>query len=125
MAVDGGIPDPALVVLVGVSAAGKSSWARSRFRTAEVVGSDDLRAMVGSGPHDLDASKDAFQLLDLVVGGRVRRGLTTVVDTLGLDTDRRLGYLELARRHRLPAVVVVLDTPPAVCRQRNAGRDRP
>jgi alkanesulfonate monooxygenase SsuD/methylene tetrahydromethanopterin reductase-like flavin-dependent oxidoreductase (luciferase family)/predicted kinase len=125
MAVDGGIPDPALVVLVGVSASGKSSWARARYRAAEVVASDDLRAVVGSGEHDLDASKDAFELLDLIVAGRVRRGLTTVVDTLGLDTDRRLQYLALARRHRLPAVAVVLDTPPRLCRRRNGSRDRP
>jgi alkanesulfonate monooxygenase SsuD/methylene tetrahydromethanopterin reductase-like flavin-dependent oxidoreductase (luciferase family)/predicted kinase len=125
MAVDGGVPDPALVVLVGVSAAGKSSWARSRYRAAEVVASDDLRALVGSGPHDLDASKDAFALLDLIVAGRVRRGLTTVVDTLGLDTERRLAYLAVARSHGLPAVLVVVDTPPRLCRLRNAGRDRP
>ena len=125
MAVDPGVPDPALVVLVGVSAAGKSSWARARYRAAEVVASDDLRAVVGSGPHDLDASKDAFELLDLIVAGRLRRGLTTVVDTLGLETDRRLGYLALARRHHLPAVAVIMDTPPRLCRLRNAGRDRP
>jgi alkanesulfonate monooxygenase SsuD/methylene tetrahydromethanopterin reductase-like flavin-dependent oxidoreductase (luciferase family)/predicted kinase len=125
MAVDGRIPDPALVVLVGASAAGKSTWARARYRAAEVVASDDLRAVVGSGPHDLDASKDAFELLDLIVAGRVRRGLTTVVDTLGLDVDRRRGYLASARRHRLPAVVVVLDTPARLCRLRNGGRDRP
>ena len=50
------LPDPALVVLVGASGAGKSSWARQRYRGAEVVASDDLRGVVGSGRHDLDAS---------------------------------------------------------------------
>ena len=119
------LPDPALVVLVGPSGSGKSTWARARYRTAEIVSSDDLRGIVGSGRHDLDASTDAFALLDLVVAGRVRRGLTTVVDTLGLDAARREGLLRLARAHRLPAVVVAFDTPPALCRRRNAARDRP
>ena len=121
----GTVPDPALVVLVGASGAGKSAWAAAHFRAAEIVSSDDLRGVVGSGRHDLDASADAFALLDLVVAGRTRRGLTTVVDTLGLEPERRRGYLALARAHGLPAVVVAFDTPPAVCRRRNAARDRP
>jgi len=119
------LPDPALVVLVGASGSGKSTWVRARYRSAEIVSADDLRGVVGSGRHDLDASTEAFALLDLIVGGRVRRGLTTVVDTLGLDDVRRRGWLDLARAHRLPAVVVAFDTPAELCRRRNADRDRP
>jgi alkanesulfonate monooxygenase SsuD/methylene tetrahydromethanopterin reductase-like flavin-dependent oxidoreductase (luciferase family)/predicted kinase len=125
MDVSAGLPDPALVVLVGPSGAGKSTWAETRYRTAEVVSSDALRGVVGSGRHDLDASVDAFGVLDLVVGARLRRGLTTVVDTLGLDTERRLALLAAARERGLPAVVVAFDTAPALCRERNRGRDRP
>ena len=119
------LPDPALVVLVGASGSGKSSWAARHYRRQEVVSSDELRAVVGSGTSDLDASAEAFELLNLIVAARVRRGLTTVVDTLGLDPSRRQELVELARRDRLPAVVVVFDTPAATCRQRNAARDRP
>ena len=54
------LPDPALVVLVGASGSGKSTWAAQRYRAEEVVSSDALRGVVGSGPHDLDASADAF-----------------------------------------------------------------
>src|SRR4051794_19866837 len=125
MPVDERLPDPALIVLVGASGSGKSTWAQHRFRAQEIVSADDLRGVVGSGRHDLEASKDAFTLLDLIVKGRVRRGLTTVVDTLGLEPERRRGFLELARANRLPAVVVLFDTEPNLCRQRNAHRDRP
>ena len=118
------IPDPALVVLVGPAGSGKSAWAAARYTAQEVVSSDRLRAVVGSGEHDLDASDDAFALLDLIVAARLGRGLTTVIDTLGLDQGRRRGYLELARRHRVPGVVVLFQTDPAECRRRNRVRDR-
>ena len=120
-----GLPDPAVVVLVGAAGSGKSTWARARYREQEIVSSDELRGIVGSGRHDLDASADAFRLLDDIVAARARRGLTCVVDTLGLEPERRRGYRELAARSGLPAVLVVFDTPAALVRERNAGRDRP
>jgi alkanesulfonate monooxygenase SsuD/methylene tetrahydromethanopterin reductase-like flavin-dependent oxidoreductase (luciferase family)/predicted kinase len=119
------VPDPALVVLVGAAGSGKSTWAQDRYRRPEIVSSDDLRGVVGSGPADLDASADAFDLLERIVAARLSRGLTTVVDTLGLDTERRLAWRDAARAARLPAAAVLLDTPPAECRRRNAHRDRP
>ncbi|HSV40415.1 MAG TPA: LLM class flavin-dependent oxidoreductase [Nocardioidaceae bacterium] len=118
------IPDPALVVLIGASGSGKSHWAAERYRAQEIVSSDDLRGVVGSGRHDLDASDDAFRLLDQIVAARARRGLTTVVDTLGLDPARRSAYLASASG-RLPVVAVVFETPDRLCRERNAARDRP
>ena len=119
------IPDPALVVLAGPSGSGKSTWAQARYRQAEIVSSDRLRAVVGSGEQDLDASADAFALLDQIVAARLRRGLTTVVDTLGLDQARRLAQLELARQAGLPAVAVLFPTPAAECKRRNRERSRP
>jgi len=119
------LPDPALVVLVGASGSGKSAWAAEHYRPDEVVSSDRLRAVVGSGEHDLDASADAFALLDQIVAARLRRGLTAVVDTLGLDPVRRRGYLALARSSGMPAVAVLVDTEPAECRRRNRARGTP
>jgi alkanesulfonate monooxygenase SsuD/methylene tetrahydromethanopterin reductase-like flavin-dependent oxidoreductase (luciferase family)/predicted kinase len=116
------IPDPALVVLVGPAGSGKSAWAAARYGAREVVSSDQLRAVVGGGEHDLDASADAFALLDQIVAARLGRGLTTVVDTLGLDQARRRGYLALARRHGLPGVAVLFQTDAAECRRRNRAR---
>jgi len=119
------LPDPALVVLVGASGSGKSTWAGQRFRVQEVVSSDALRSIAGSGPHDLDASADAFGLLETIVAARLGRRLTTVVDTLGLDAGRRQAWLAQARAAGLPAVAVLLDTEAEECRRRNAARDRP
>jgi alkanesulfonate monooxygenase SsuD/methylene tetrahydromethanopterin reductase-like flavin-dependent oxidoreductase (luciferase family)/predicted kinase len=116
------IAEGSLVVLVGPPASGKSTWAAAHVAPEAVVSSDRLRALVGSGEHDLAAGADAFAVLELVIDARVRRGLTTVVDTLGLDPGRRAAWRELARDHGVPSVVVAFDTPAAVCRRRNAER---
>src|SRR3989442_14628149 len=96
------LPVPSLVLLVGPSASGKSTWAGENFVASQVVSSDAIRALVGEGEHDQRAGKDAFDVLDLIVARRLRRGLTTVIDTLGLDGPRRQAWLELARRHGMP-----------------------
>ena len=119
------IPDPALVVLVGPSASGKTTWANENFRPEEIISSDRLRAIVGSGEHDLDASADAFSILDQMVAARMRRRLLTVVDTLGFDDERRLRHLAQAREQGLPAILVVFDLPAEAARDRNRHRIRP
>lgn len=119
------LPVPCVVVLAGASGSGKSTWAGERFSRGEIVSSDALRAAVGTGPADLDASTDAFDVADLIIDARLRRRLTVVVDTLGLDPVRRRSHLDRARSAGLPAVLVVLDTPARLCRARNAERDRP
>jgi F420-dependent oxidoreductase-like protein len=114
-----------LVVLVGPPASGKSTWAAEQFPPDQVVSSDGLRAVVGTGPHDQRASTDAFDVLDLVVERRLRRGLTTVVDSLGTDAKRRRRWVAAADAAGAPAVAVVFEVDPAVCRARNRGRERP
>ena len=79
------------------------TWAAEQFAPDEIVSSDRLRAVVGHGEDDLDATDDAFALLDTIVEHRLVRGLTTVVDTLGLDDERRRGLPRAGRGPR-PAV---------------------
>ncbi len=118
------LPSPSVVVLVGPGASGKTTWAETHFPAQQIVSSDRLRALVGSGEDDITASTDAFELLDDVVRRRLARRLTTVIDTLGLDAGRRTGWLSLARQHGLPCVAVAFDTPAAECRARNRARDK-
>ncbi len=116
------LPASCVVVLVGPGASGKTTWADEHFAADVIVSSDRLRALVGSGEDDIAASTDAFALLEDVVRRRLARRLTTVIDTLGLDTERRTAWLALAREHGLPCVAVAFDTPAAECRARNRGR---
>ena len=119
------LPDPCLVVLVGATAAGKSHWAREWFHPDQVVSSDRLRAMVGTGERDQRASRDAFEVLDLIVERRMRRRLVTVIDSTGLEAPRRAAWRALAERQGVPAYAVVFDPPAAEVRERNRARGSP
>ncbi len=86
------------------------------------MSSDALRAVIGENEHDLRASADAFAVLDDIVVRRLRRRLTTVIDTLGLDADSRSRWRQAAHAAGVACVAVVFDTPGAECRRRNGAR---
>ena len=119
------LPAPCLVVLIGPSGAGKTTWAQVNFSHGEIVSSDRLRGMVGAGEDDQAASTAAFDLLERIVTERVRRGLTTVIDTTGLIRDDRLRWATLAHGASMPAYAVVFDTPADLCEARNRASDHP
>jgi alkanesulfonate monooxygenase SsuD/methylene tetrahydromethanopterin reductase-like flavin-dependent oxidoreductase (luciferase family)/predicted kinase len=113
------------VVLVGVSGSGKSTWAARHFEAAQIVSSDALRGVVGLHERDQRASKDAFAVLDRIVDARLRRGLTTVIDSTGLEAKQRAAWIATARRHQRPAHAVLLDVPERQARTRNKDREHP
>ncbi len=119
------IPSRALVVLAGPSGSGKSTWAGQWFSPNQVVASDDLRAVVGEHTADLRAGADAFELVDLIVERRMKRGLLTVVDTLGMDEDRHVTWLAMANKHKRPTLLIRWDTEDKTCRSRNRARTSP
>ena len=119
------IPTPSLVVLVGPPASGKSTWASEHFRPEQIVSADALRGIVGEHERDLVATEEAFDLLDRIVAARLGRGLTTVIDTTGLDPARRMAYLTAAERVGATSVAVRFTTPAAECKRRNRERDHP
>jgi F420-dependent oxidoreductase-like protein len=119
------LPAPSLLVLVGPSGSGKTTWAREHFSPGEIVSSDALRAMVGTGENDQSASTAAFEILERIVDERLRRGLTVVIDTLGYDDEARARWISKAHDSDMPAHAVTFDTPAEVCEQRNQARDKP
>lgn len=118
------LPAPCVVVLVGPASSGKTTWAREHFASNEVISSDALRAVVGIDEDDQAASSAAFDLLDRIVGERIRRKLTTVIDTTGLNAEDRQRWLQTSHAGGLPAFAVLFDTAAEVCEQRNAERTR-
>ena len=117
-----GVPELSLVVLIGVSGSGKSTFARAHFKPTEVISSDFCRGLVADDENDQSATADAFEVLHFIVGKRLAAGRLTVVDATSVQAGARAALVALAREHDVLPVAVVLDVPESVCRARNAGR---
>ena len=116
------LPADALVVLIGIAASGKSTFAARWFRPTAVLSSDQMRAIITDSPSAQGATDDAFDLLHRVLEMRLRRGRLTVIDATNVEDWARAQLLNIARRYRRPAVAMVLDVPLGVALERNAAR---
>lgn len=116
------VPEVCLVVLVGASGSGKSTCAKEHFLPTEVLSSDSFRGLVSDDENSLDATDDAFAALHFVAAKRLARMKLTVVDATNVQSFARKPLVELARRHHVFPIALVLDTPEQVCRQRNEQR---
>ncbi|WP_060881370.1 polynucleotide kinase-phosphatase [Streptomyces scabiei] len=116
------VTDLSLVVLVGASGSGKSTFARRHFKPTEIISSDFCRGLVSDDENDQSATKDAFDVLHYIAGKRLAAGRRTVVDATSVQQESRKQLIELARTHDVLPIAIVLDVPEEVCAERNAAR---
>jgi len=116
------IPDFSLVLMMGASGSGKSSFAARHFGPTEVLSSDYCRGLVSDDETDQGATADAFDVLHYIAAKRLAARRLTVIDATNLRPEDRRHAVALARRfHALP-VVIALDMPEALCAERNRCR---
>ncbi|RPK82997.1 Bis(5'-nucleosyl)-tetraphosphatase PrpE [asymmetrical] [Streptomyces sp. ADI97-07] len=116
------VTDLSLVVLIGASGSGKSTFARKHFKPTEIVSSDFCRGLVADDENDQSASRDAFDVLHYIAGKRLAAGRLTVVDATNVQAESRKQLVQLAREHDVLPIAIVLDLPEEVCLARNAVR---
>jgi protein phosphatase len=116
------VPELSLVVLIGVSGSGKSSFAKKHFKRTEILSSDECRALVSDDENSQSATNDAFDVLYYIAGKRLKSGLLTVIDATNVQKESRKGLIELGRTNHCLPVAIVLDLPEKVCEERNQSR---
>ncbi len=113
------VPDFSLIVLIGATGSGKSSFARKHFKPTEIVSSDYARGLVSDSENDQSVSADAFDLVRAIAEKRLKNRKLTVIDATNVRAPERKQWVEIARRwHALP-VAIVLDVDVEVCHERN------
>lgn len=116
------IPDFSLVVLIGASGSGKSTFARRHFKETEILSSDFYRGVVSDDENDQGATADAFAVLHYVLEKRLAARRLTVIDATNVRPEDRKQLVQLARRYHALSVAIVFDLPEALCHERNASR---
>ncbi len=116
------VPELSLVVLIGPSGAGKSTFARRHFKPTEVLSSDFFRGLVRDDENSLEGSADAFAAVHFVAERRLAAGLLTVIDATSVRPEDRRPLIQMAKKHHVVPVAIVLDMPVSVCIDHN--RDR-
>ncbi|WP_327318409.1 polynucleotide kinase-phosphatase [Streptomyces sp. NBC_01235] len=116
------VTDLSLVVLIGASGSGKSTFARRNFKPTEVISSDFCRGLVCDDENDQSATRDAFDVLHYIAGKRLAAGRRTVVDATSVQQDARRQLIDLAKQYDVLPIAIVLDVPEEVCAERNAAR---
>lgn len=129
------LPGFCVVVLVGVTSSGKSTFARTHFRSTEVLSTDACRTLITD---DLPAAgtaagsaarwwpgrtlaagdrtpggirSDALDVLHFILRKRLARRRLTVVDATNRRREDRQRLLAIAREYRAPAVALLFDLP--------------
>lgn len=120
------IPDFSLVVLIGASGSGKSTFAAKHFIPTEILSSDKARGIVSDDETNQDVTVDAFDLVRAAADKRLKHRKLTVIDATNVRATDRKAWVELARRwHALP-VAIVIEPGIDICVERNKSRpDRP
>ena len=116
------VPELSLVVLIGVSGSGKSSFTRKFFKRTEILSSDECRALVSDDENNQTSTNDAFDVLYYIAGKRLKNALLTVVDATNIQKESRKGLVELAKTYHCLPVAIVLDLPEKVCVERDKNR---
>lgn len=116
------IPELSLVVLIGVSGSGKSTFARRHFKPTEILSSDWCRGVVSDDENNQAATGDAFDILHFIARKRLAAGKLTVVDATNVQPEFRKAFVNLAREFHCLPVAIVLDVPEKLAHERNASR---
>ena len=116
------IPEYSLVLLIGPTGSGKSTFARRHFKETEIVSSDFCRALVADDENDQSATGDAFDLLRYIAAKRLKERRLTVIDATNVRAEDRKVLIDLAREYHALVVGFVFFIDQRICLERNANR---
>ena len=116
------LPEFSLVVLVGVTGSGKSTFARKHFKPTETLSSDYCRGLVSDDENDQSATKDAFDVLHYIASRRLANKRLTVIDATNVQPEARKPLVSIAREYHCLPVAIIINIPERICHERNKKR---
>lgn len=105
--------------MIGLPGGGKSTYSARLARDSAALHLHPDSIRLGLDP------KEALEVLWVTVSGALRLRLSVIVDVCALRPHERERWLILGREHGAKCRAVLIDTPLALCRERDAARSHP
>jgi len=111
------------VVAVGFPGSGKSTWFLQN--EANPISSDAIRRQLIDNEADQTINARVFEVVRFLLRQRIElRRPVTYLDATNLTRRERKPYITMARQYGFEVEALWFDVPLAVCKTRNAARNR-
>lgn len=117
---------PKLVVMVGISGSGKSTFAHGLKTSlnATVVETDAIRLELTGNAEDQTQNGRVFGVAKRRVDDYLKQGKNVVIDATSLSVKDRKDWVQIAKANNAEVVAYVVTTDIATAKKRNAQRQR-
>lgn len=117
---------PTFVMMVGLPASGKSTYAKelAEEMRAVICSSDAIRKELYGDENSQDNNEEVFKLLHSRIKECLKKGVNVIYDATNINSKRRRAFLSELRNIPCTKRCVVMTTPFKECCERNDSRDR-
>lgn len=115
------IPEFSLVIMIGGTGSGKTTFVNKHFSPDEIISSDTIRKMI-TGAEGNEDNTVVFSYMNTIISERLKRKLTTVVDATHLNEESRHDMIMLAKKYYALPIAFVMNTSLTKCLENNNNR---
>ena len=115
-----------LIVLGGLPASGKSTYAKEKLKSEEtiVLSSDELRKELLGNESDQTNNEIVFRTLYARAKEYLQNGKNVVIDATNINIKARRGLLSNFAKMPIERIAIVFATPFEICIERDKSRKR-
>ena len=115
---------PSFIMLGGLPASGKSTYARQIEAPRNIVSSDSVREQLYGNESVQGSSADVFEIVHDKIIQILSENKNVVLDATNLSRKYRNHLLSKLRKFDVEKQYILLATHPDTCKERNATRNR-
>ena len=115
---------PDLIMLVGIPASGKSSYARQNYKDYKIYSSDELREKLFNDVNDQVHNDELFRYIHKNIIKDLKDGNDVVYDATNIYSRNRRNFLSKLSDINCNKICIVFNVDINKCKLRNSTRER-